>query len=300
MTNIPIRNNGQTILQLQYSSNLIKHAADLVKNQGMFHGVLFTIMAAPHFILHITNGREMEPLFRAAKQSRIFQDVVGQIQEAIIDGRLKSGDKLPPERDLRAMLQTSRSTIREALRVLEQKGLIEIKLGMSGGAVVRSVSSEQIAESLDLLIRSQKVSLNHLAEFREGVEGNVVSLAARRACRVDIHKLKELLDTARLYAESGQDAMDDFLKADKKLHLAFAHISGNPVYSSVLKTIHDNMHHYYARFLAMKDQEMQENYQDLCDIVAAVADGEPVKARALAQAHVRRFNLYMKEKENQL
>jgi DNA-binding transcriptional regulator YhcF (GntR family) len=64
----------------------------------------------------------MTHLFRVAKQNRIFQDVVEQIQEAIIDGHLKVGDRLPAERELKAMLQTSRSTLREALRVLEQKG----------------------------------------------------------------------------------------------------------------------------------------------------------------------------------
>ena len=72
-------------------------------------------------------------MFRAAKQSRIFQDIVDQIQEAILDGRFKAGDMLPSERELKEMFQTSRGTLREALRVLEQKGLIEIKLGVGGG-----------------------------------------------------------------------------------------------------------------------------------------------------------------------
>ena len=68
----------------------------------------------------------MTQLFRVARQNRIFRDVVEQIQEAIIQGRLKVGDRLPAERELKEMLQTSRGTLREALRVLEQKGLIEI------------------------------------------------------------------------------------------------------------------------------------------------------------------------------
>ena len=96
----------------------------------------------------------MSQLFRAAKQNRIFQDVVEQIQEAIIEGHLQVGDRLPAERELKEMLQTSRSTLREALRVLEQKGLIEIKLGMGGGAVVKAVTPDLMVDSLDLLIRS--------------------------------------------------------------------------------------------------------------------------------------------------
>ena len=116
-------------------------------------------------------------MFQKAKQNRIFQNVVAQIQEAILSGDLKTGDTLPPERALREMFQVSRGTLREALRVLEQRGLIEIKLGMSGGAVVKALTTREVSRSLDLLIRYQRVSLRDLAEFREGVEGIVAGLA---------------------------------------------------------------------------------------------------------------------------
>ncbi|MBW2297456.1 MAG: FadR family transcriptional regulator, partial [Deltaproteobacteria bacterium] len=114
-------------------------------------------------------------MFHAASQNRIFQDIVDQIQEAILEGRLQTGDILPSERDLKEMFNTSRGTLREALRVLEQKGLIEIKLGVGGGSVVKEVSVDKISESLALLIRTQRVSLNHLAEFREAVEGIIAA-----------------------------------------------------------------------------------------------------------------------------
>jgi DNA-binding FadR family transcriptional regulator len=238
---------------------------------------------------------DSQPLFRAARQNRIFQDVVEQIQDAIIDGRLRAGDKLPAERELKELLKTSRSTLREALRVLEHKGLIEIKLGVGGGAVVRSVSSDQVAESLGLLIRSQKVSLNHLAEFRAGVEGDVTAIAARRARPGDIRRLRNLLEHAGRHANRGADAVEDFLKADKAFHLALARISQNPVYISVLKTIHENIHRYYERYLTMESREMQENFQDLQAIVDAVEAKRSEEARRIAQGHVRRFNQYMKK-----
>ena len=235
----------------------------------------------------------MAQLFRAARQNRIFQDVVGQIQDAIICGELQAGDKLPAERELKEMLQTSRSTLREALRVLEQKGLIEIKLGTGGGAVVKAVSSEQVTESLDLMIKSQKVSLNHLAEFREGVEGDVVALAAEHADASDIARLNDMLSEARKCVEQGVDCVDAFLDADKKLHMAFAKIAENPIYISVLKTIQDNMISYYRKYLPMGQQELEENLEDLIRIVAAVENRQPELARKLAKDHVRRFNTYM-------
>jgi len=242
----------------------------------------------------------MEPLFRAAKQNRIFQDVVDQIQEAIIDGNLKAGDKLPAERELREMLQTSRSTIREALRVLEQKGLIEIKLGMGGGAMVKSISADQMTESLDLLIQSRKVSLNHLAEFRKGVEGDVAAMAAVRATPEDIERLKGLLARAEACANAGENRISEFLDADKNIHLSFVQITGNPIYISVLKMVYDNIRRYFDTFLPMKEREMMENYKDLESIVMAVEKGAVDEARELAQSHVDRFNTYMKRQEKNI
>ncbi len=239
-------------------------------------------------------------MFRAAKQNRIFQDIVDQIQEAILDGSVKSGDMLPAERELKEMFQTSRGTLREALRVLEQKGLIEIKLGVGGGAMVKSANSEQIGESLDILIRSQRVSLSHLCEFREGVEGDVVALAAQRATATDILHLKELLKEAKKHAEKGATHRDDFIEADKKLHLAMAQISRNPIYISILQMVHNNIHRYYDNFLHMEKRELMENYEDLCGIVQAVEKGDEEKSKSLAQSHIRRFSDYMEKQKQQV
>ena len=114
-------------------------------------------------------------MFRKTVQNRIYQDLVEQIQDAILDGKLKPGDKLPSQRELVELFQTSRASLREALRVLQHKGLIEVKLGVSGGAVVKDINTEQITEDLSLLMQHQKVSFDQLAEFREGVEGCAAS-----------------------------------------------------------------------------------------------------------------------------
>jgi DNA-binding FadR family transcriptional regulator len=236
-------------------------------------------------------------MFQAAKQTKVFQDVVDQIQEAIFDGRLKTGQTLPSERELKILFNISRGTLREALRVLEQKGLIEIRLGVGGGSVVKTVDTEQMTESLGLLIRSQKVSLNHLAEFREDVEGIVAAHAAARHTPQDLQKLKGLLAEAKNCVNQGKIRRRAFIEIDKQFHLTMALITENPVYISVLHSIHDNIHRYYDRFLAMGDRELRENYQDLLDIVQAVEHGEVRRARQVAQNHVHRFNRYMKHRE---
>ncbi|RLB23849.1 MAG: FadR family transcriptional regulator [Deltaproteobacteria bacterium] len=236
-------------------------------------------------------------MFKPAKRSRVFQDVVEQIQDHILSGDLKEGDFLPSERELQDLFQVSRGTIREALRVLEQKGLIEIKLGVGGGATVRTASVDKVTETLALLIRHQKVSLTHLAEFREGVEGDIAALAAQRADSHDISVLEDLLQKALGYVEKGPKYAKQFLEADRDIHLTLAQIAGNPVYESVERIVQENIIPYYETLLDMEDRRLKENYNDLQEIVAAVKQGLPEKARSLARKHVVRFSVYMKKRE---
>jgi GntR family transcriptional repressor for pyruvate dehydrogenase complex len=238
-------------------------------------------------------------MFRQAKQNRIFEDVIDQIQEAILEGKIKAGDKLPAERELKDMFKTSRGTLREALRVLEQRGLITIRTGVSGGAIVQELTTDQMSQSLALLLRYQRVSLRDLAEFREGVEGMVTSLAAERVQNEDIEHLKQLLGKAEAHLQEGVSHWDDFIAMDDELHMAIARIAGNPVYESVLRTVHDHINRYYDRFLPKEERFMRENYRDLCNIVGAVQNGQPAEARRLAQDHVNRFNRFMESMERQ-
>lgn len=234
-------------------------------------------------------------MFQVAKQNRVFQDVISQIEEAILSGEIKVGEKLPAERQLKEMFETSRGTVREALRVLEQKGLISIKTGTNGGAIVESVKTEKVSESLDLLIRSQSLSLNHIAQFREDVEGNVTYLAAKNAKTEDLPILKKIVERVETAVEAGLPMWDDYINADNDFHLELARIAGNPIYISILSTVHDNINRYYDRFLEKEDERMKENYQDMVEILKAVERKESAKAQELARSHVRRFNEFMEK-----
>jgi DNA-binding FadR family transcriptional regulator len=239
-------------------------------------------------------------LFRKARQNRIFQDVVEQIEEAIIRGRLKEGERLPSERELQEIFQVSRGTLREALRVLEEKGLLTIKPGVGGGAFVEPVTTRQVSDSLAMLIRYQRVSLGHLAEFREGVEGIVARLAAQRSHLQDIQELQGLLQRAKQCLDEGIRAWEEFLQIDERIHMALARIAGNPIYLFVLQTVHDNIDRYYERFLPREEELMWENYRDLLHIVSAVKQKDPEEAAKRAREHVRRFRMHMeKAKDDQ-
>lgn len=232
-------------------------------------------------------------MFKKTNQQRLFEDLVAQIEGAILDGRLKAGDKLPSQRDLVAMFQTSRGPLREALRVLEQKGLLDIKRGVRGGAVIRQPGMAPIAESLGLLVRHRKITLAELSEFREGVEGNVAAIAAQRAAKTNIDQLKTLLAQARQLADTGVSAWSSFCQVDNQIHVAIAKAAGNRVYEFVLRMVHDNIQQYYEAHPLRDQQFMQENYRDLSDIVAAIEKQQTTAVRSLMQSHVRRFNRYM-------
>jgi DNA-binding FadR family transcriptional regulator len=219
--------------------------------------------------------------------------VVQQIQEAILGGRFKTGDLLPPERELKTLFNTSRGTLREALRVLEHKGLIEVRLGVSGGSVVRAVGAAQVGESLALLIRTQSASLQELAEFRSGLEGDVAALAAERADRRQVGRLREIVAAARRCADVRPPDWEALLHADERFHQALAEASGNAVYRSVSLAIHDNIDPYYQRLLPKEPAYLQENIADLAAIAEAVAAGDAPAARARAREHVRRFQRHM-------
>ncbi|SLM27543.1 Transcriptional regulator (GntR-family protein) [Desulfamplus magnetovallimortis] len=235
--------------------------------------------------------------FQKAKKSRVFQDVVGQIQDAILDGKLSPGDKLPPERELQDTFNVSRGTLREALRVLEQKGLIEIRLGTGGGSMVREAGAEQLTETLALMIRSGRVSVLDIGEFREGMEGRIASLAADRASEDDIRKLEELLNQAVSCSERGKDGWEDFLDVDEAIHKEVARIAGNALYRYSAQVVHDNIRSYYDQYLEFSSSRIHENRIDLEQLVNAIKSRNGEEAARIAEKHVHAFNVRMREKE---
>jgi DNA-binding FadR family transcriptional regulator len=96
--------------------------------------------------------------------------------------------------------------------------------------------------------------------------------------------------------QAGHPRRDEFLEMDKQIHMTIAATTQNPIYQSVLASIHDNIHRYYDRFLSMEERELKENFQDLCDLVDAIDKGNPDDARRLARGHVQRFNGYMQHR----
>src|SRR4029453_12712716 len=124
---------------------------------------------------HRGGGMELAPI----KSTRIYEEIVRQVKAMIAEGRLKGGDRLPPERDLAEKFVVSRTSVREALRALESLGLIEIRPGE--GTFVREMSVEWLVEPLALVMASQREAIGELFEARRVLEPAIAALAAGRA-----------------------------------------------------------------------------------------------------------------------
>jgi DNA-binding FadR family transcriptional regulator len=229
-------------------------------------------------------------VFRKARRTRFIQDILGQIEEAIIDGKYRVGDKLPSERELCDLFQTSRGPLREALRVLEQKGLITMKAGAYGGAFVKAVTTASMSESLSFLLKFKGVTLAELAEFRAYLEGITAALAAQRARKADVLELKRLLEEARGHRQGELPPFDPLLRIDSRFHETLAKASRNRLFLSVLETVYANMYQYQDKFLPREEKIMNLLVKDLIDITAAVESRDAEKARLLMQRHVHKFN----------
>jgi len=232
-------------------------------------------------------------LFQKVKQKRIYHEVADQIEEAVVSGLLKPGEKLPAERELVGRFDISRRTLREALRIVEQKGLIEIKIGSRGGAFVKDLTTAPISESLALLIRSKKISLRELAEFRVDIESLVAAKAARQATREDIDSLKDLLVEGETILASNPFNWKAFMEVDQRLHRALARIARNSIHEFILKTIHENINRYYESYLPKDKEIWKQSFLEMRPLVKAVEDGDAKKAFILAQEHIKRGDRLM-------
>lgn len=178
-----------------------------------------------------------ESIFKPAQAGRASEDVALQIEAAIVGGRLQPGQGLPSERDLQEQFKTGRGVIREALRALRQKGLLEIRKGARGGAFVKQVEVANVSESLALFLKQQRIDPEQLIEFRESVDRTITLLAITRAGQDEKHALVE--GAARLEELAGHPAPDmaELAEMDRRLNIQLAAMSRNPIFEWIMRAV---------------------------------------------------------------
>lgn len=162
--------------------------------------------------------------FQPVRAVRAYEAIVEQIEEALGSGVLRPGSRLPSERDLVVQFAVSRSTVREALRVLESSGLIRSRPGDPRGAEVLPFSAGSLRKPLQRLARVQEVRLGELVQFRMVLEGAANYLAALHATSVQLAAMEGALARMREAIAVGRPA---FSAADVAFHQLVAEASGN-------------------------------------------------------------------------
>ncbi len=231
-----------------------------------------------------------------AKKVGLVQNIVSQLEEEILDGTYRSGDKLPSQQNLQKMLGASQGTLREALRILEQKGLIEIRLGVKGGPFVKSTNTEKITESLELLMRQKQISMDELAEFRKPVESELLRLLTKRLKKSDFKEIKIKLAGLKKQADRGSDGWADYLLAEIELRKTLFRLAGNRMFEAVLVSIHNNIK-YINDIAPIIQSDPQIAYRDWKEIIQALQDKNADKAILITRRHIERYRrLFNKQK----
>ncbi|OEU71803.1 MAG: GntR family transcriptional regulator [Desulfovibrio sp. S3730MH75] len=226
----------------------------------------------------------IEQLFMPVSIGRVSEEVVLQIEAAILDGRLKAGERLPSEREMQSQFGTGRGVIREAIKILKQKGLLEVRKGAKGGAYVRQLEVSNVSESLALFLKQHQVSPETLIEFRESMDRTITNLAIARSSSDEKEAL--LTEALRFKATLLEPEPDLVVAAeiDRNLNIMLARMAGNELFEWVMHALqmgfssHDFALYENASYRA----KAATNWSNTA---RAVAEEEPMKALSFIGLH---------------
>ena len=222
-------------------------------------------------------GREMgiEPV----KSTRIYEEIVRQVKQMIAEGRLKSGDQLPPERELAEKFLVSRTSVREALRALESLGLLEIRPGE--GTFVREISVESLIEPLALLMASQREAIGELFEARRLLEPSIAALAAVRATPEEVQEMERILEEQAREVAAGRTG----LAQDAAFHAAIGAAAHNRGITRIVHALMDLLTQSREEALGTPGRPSR-SHQDHRRILQAIVRRNAAAARQAMQDHL--------------
>lgn len=227
--------------------------------------------------------------FNRARPVRSFDDVTAQIREAIVDGRIGFGERLPSERELCEAFGVSRPTVREALRSLEAAGIIEIRAGAKGGSFVTQPSEQTLGTALATLVNFRGASTSELAEFRVAFEAENASLAAKRRDAEDLVELNELIAEAREAAKTAE-SWEPLAAIDVRWHEALARATKNSIRVGISLGIHEAQMRYVRTLRPSVERYRRSISRDIAQITVAVEAGDAEKAGELMRKHLTGWN----------
>ncbi|MBI1724181.1 MAG: FadR family transcriptional regulator [Candidatus Tectomicrobia bacterium] len=231
-------------------------------------------------------------MLRPVKKTRLYEDVVAQVQRLIRTKKLTPGERLPSERELAAALAIGRPSVREALRTLDSMGLIEVRSGQ--GAFLRNLSLDpylaSIRESLAFLLDVREETLLELWEVRQGLEEQIARLAARRRGEADLVRLRAL--TGEM--ERGLGAPEEVVRSGMAFHRALCAAAGNGVLLTVWEAIAGLIEKGQRRIVGAPGQP-REAFAKHEALLAAVEAGDAEGARRAMRGHMEAEGRHLRE-----
>src|SRR5258705_8327283 len=214
------------------------------------------------------------------KSTRIYEEIVRQVKAMIAEGRLKAGDRLPPERDLAEKFVVSRTSVREALRALESLGLVEIRPGE--GTFVRQVSIDSLVEALALLMVSQREAIGELFETRRLLEPSLAALAAERATPEEMQEMERILEEQAREIAAGRTG----LAQDAQFHSAIGVAAHNRAITRLAHAIMDLLTQSREESLNTPGRPTR-SHEDHRRVLAAINRRDAEGARKAMLGHIQ-------------
>lgn len=175
--------------------------------------------------------------FRRVQGKTLSSQIVAQVRESLFAQTLRTGDLLGSEAELAKQFGVSRMSVRDALRMLEAMGIVEIRMGAGGGARIAQASLDRFGDSLAIQLALIGVSPEEVLRAQGAIEGLTAELAARNASSEDLRHMRELLDEAAQYLDDAEMTAE----LGRAFHMAVAHASHNRVLEAQLNAMRDSL-----------------------------------------------------------
>ena len=220
-------------------------------------------------------------MYKIVQSSRLYEQIVEQIEQSVQRGDLKPGDQLPAERELAEQFGVSRTAVREAVKALREKGLVEAYPGK--GTFITSGSSNPMRQSIDRMMRSAQVdATSSLVEVRESLEPEIAALAAVRATEENLNSLRKSVEVM----DAAKRDPDAYIEADLDFHLELAEAAANPLILSLIDSIVGVLREQRMRIFEVEGGPDRGQYHHK-RILEAMEHQDAEGAREAMRAHLR-------------
>jgi GntR family transcriptional repressor for pyruvate dehydrogenase complex len=220
-------------------------------------------------------------MYKVIRTSRLYEQIVQQIEDSILKGTLKAGDQLPSERELALKFGVSRTAVREAVKALHEKGLVEAYSGR--GTFITNGTSQAVTQSINLMMKfDQAEGSENLAQVRQILEPEIAALAATRIQEPQLALMREAFSVMN----SALKDPDAYIEADLDFHLALAEAAENPLILSLLDSIVGLLREQRLKIFFHESGPERGQYHH-ARILAAIEKRDPEASRSAMREHLK-------------